>query len=113
MFYFWNFIMAKKTETKSRKVNLQRAKDIAEIISTLSQFTPGFASENILLFSRHFLLKNLLGFTEEELEENDSLINDEYNTILRSLEYMRGSANQETPEVVTKTKVKKPTIKVS
>lgn len=105
--------MTKKTDTKTKKVDLQRAKDIAEVIGMLSQFTPRFDTENIPLFSRRFLLKNLLGFTEEELEENDILINDESNAILRSLEYMRGPANQETPEVVTKTKTKKPTTKVN
>ena len=105
--------MTKKKETKTKKVDLQRAKDIAEVIGILSQFTPGFESENIPLFSRTFLLKNLLGFTEEELEENDILINEESNAILKSLEYMRGSANQETPEPVAKTKTKKSTPKVN
>ena len=62
--------MTKKKETKTKKVDLQRAKDIAEVVGILSQFTPGFESENIPLFSRTFLLKNLLGFTEKELEEN-------------------------------------------
>ena len=105
--------MTKKTDTKPKKVDLQRAKDIAEVIGALSQFTPRFDSENIPLFSRTFLLKNILGFTQEELEENDTLINEESNAILRSLELMRGQANQETPEVVTKTKTKKSTTKVN
>lgn len=105
--------MTKKKETKTKKVDLQRAKDIAEVVGILSQFTPGFESENIPLFSRTFLLKNLLGFTEEELEENDILINEESNAILKSLECMRGPANQETPEAVTKTKTKKSTPKVN
>lgn len=105
--------MTKKKETKTKKVDLQRAKDIAEVVGILSQFTPGFESENIPLFSRTFLLKNLLGFTEEELEENDILINEESNVILKSLECMRGPANQETPEHVTKTKTKKSTPKVN
>ena len=34
--------MTKKTETKTKKVDLQRAKDIAEVIGMLSQFTPRF-----------------------------------------------------------------------
>lgn len=105
--------MTKKTETKSKKFDLQRAKDIAEVIGTLSQFTPRFDGENIPLFSRRFLLKNILGFTEEELEENDFLINDETNVLRKKLEHMRGQANQETPEAVTKTKTKKPTTKVN
>lgn len=105
--------MTKKKETKTKKVDLQRAKDIAEVVGILSRFTPGFESENIPLFSRTFLLKNLFGFTEEELEENDILINEESNAILKTLEYMRGLANQETPETVTKTKTKKSTPKVN
>lgn len=94
----------KKTEIKPKKVDLQRAKDIAEVIGTLSQFTPRFDVENIPLFSRTFLLKNILGFTDEEIIENDKLINEESNAILTTLEYLKGPANQETPEVVTKTK---------
>ena len=105
--------MTKKKEKKTKKVDLQRAKDIAEVIGILSQFTPGFESENIPLFSRTFLLKNLLGFTEKELEENDILINEESNAILKTLEYMKGLANQETPEPVAKTKTKKSTPKVN
>lgn len=105
--------MTKKKETKTKKVDLQRAKDIAEVVGILSQFTPGFESENIPLFSRTFLLKNLLGFTEKELEENDILINEESNAILKTLEYMKGLANQETPEPAIKTKTKKSTPKVN
>ena len=98
----------KKTETKTKKVDLQRAKDIAEVIGTLSQFTPRFDVENIPLFSRTFLLKNILGFTEEEIIENDKLINEESQAILSTLEYLKGTANQVIPEnKTTKTKKEK------
>lgn len=109
MFYFRIFIMTKKkTETKTKKVDLQRAKDIAEVIGTLSQFTPRFDVENVPLFSRTFLLKNILGFTEEEIIENDKLINEESQAILATLEYLKGTPNQVIPEnKTTKTKKEK------
>lgn len=107
MFYFRIFIMTKK-KTENKKVDLQRAKDIAEVIGTLSQFTPRFDVENIPLFSRTFLLKNILGFTEEEIIENDKLINDESQAILATLDYLKGTANQVIPEnKTTKTKKEK------
>ena len=107
MFYFRIFIMAKK-KTENKKVDIQRAKDIAEVIGTLSQFTPRFDVENIPLFSRTFLLKNILGFTEEEIIENDKLINEESQAILSTLEYLKGTANQVIPEnKTTKTKKEK------
>lgn len=107
MFYFRIFIMTKK-KTENKKVDLQRAKDIAEVIGTLSQFTPRFDVENIPLFSRTFLLKNILGFTEEEIIENDKLINEESQAILATLEYLKGTANQVIPEnKTTKTKKEK------
>ena len=100
--------MTKKTETKTKKVDLQRAKDIAEVIGTLSQFTPRFDVENVPLFSRTFLLKNILGFTEEEIIENDKLINEESQAILATLEYLKGTPNQVIPEnKTTKTKKEK------
>ena len=105
MFYFRIFIMTKK-KTEDKKVDLQRAKDIAEVIGTLSQFTPRFDVENVPLFSRTFLLKNILGFTEEEIIENDKLINEESQAILATLEYLKGTANQVIPENKT-TKTKK------
>ena len=95
-----------KKKTENKKVDLQRAKDIAEVIGTLSQFTPRFDVENIPLFSRTFLLKNILGFTEEEIIENDKLINDESQAILATLDYLKGTANQVIPENKT-TKTKK------
>lgn len=107
MFYFRIFIMTKK-KTENKKVDLQRAKDIAEVIGTLSQFTPRFDVENVPLFSRTFLLKNILGFTEEEIIENDKLINEESQAILATLEYLKGTANQVIPEnKTTKTKKEK------
>ena len=107
MFYFRIFIMTKK-KTENKKVDLQRAKDIAEVIGTLSQFTPRFDVENVPLFSRTFLLKNILGFTEEEIIENDKLINEESQAILATLEYLKGTANQVIPENKTrKTKKEK------
>ena len=107
MFYFRIFIMTKK-KTEDKKVDLQRAKDIAEVIGTLSQFTPRFDVENVPLFSRTFLLKNILGFTEEEIIENDKLINEESQAILATLEYLKGTANQVIPEnKTTKTKKQK------
>ena len=107
MFYFRIFIIAKK-KTENKKVDIQRAKDIAEVIGTLSQFTPRFDVENIPLFSRTFLLKNILGFTEEEIIENDKLINEESQAILSTLEYLKGTANQVIPEnKTTKTKKEK------
>ena len=105
MFYFRIFIMTKK-KTEDKKVDLQRAKDIAEVIGTLSQFTPRFDVENVPLFSRTFLLKNILGFTEEEIIENDKLINEESQAILATLEYLKGTTNQVIPEKKT-TKTKK------
>lgn len=107
MFYFRIFIMTKK-KTENKKVDLQRAKDIAEVIGTLSQFTPRFDVENVPLFSRTFLLKNILGFTEEEIIENDKLINEESQAILATLEYLKGTTNQVIPEnKTTKTKKEK------
>lgn len=109
MFYFRIFIMTKKkTETKTKKVDLQRAKDIAEVIGAFSQFTPRFDAENVPLFSRTFVLKNILGFTEEEIIENDRLINEESQAILATLEYLKGTTNQVIPEnKTTKTKKEK------
>ena len=107
MFYFRIFIMTKKKK-ENNKVDIQRAKDIAEVIGTLSQFTPRFDVENIPLFSRTFLLKNILGFTEEEIIENDKLINEESQAILATLEYLKGTTNQVIPEnKTTKTKKEK------
>lgn len=113
MFYFWNFIMAKtqtkKKETKksvARKVHWERTERIASVVGALSQFLPS-ANDDVTvypLFSREFLLKNLLGLSDEEYELNNMLIANESEMILSTL----GALKKMSPdEFVEKTKIKK------
>lgn len=113
MFYFWNFIMAKtqtkKKETKkpvTRKVDWERTERIAGVVGMLSQFLPRVDEDASVcpLFSREFLLKNLLGLSDEEYELNNMLIANESEMIMTTLEALRKMSPD---EFVEKTKIKK------
>ena len=103
--------MKKKTEKKTikpavKKFDMQRTKDIAEVLGVLSQFIPRIdGSEGITpLFSRQFLLKNLIGLSDEEFKLNEQLIQNESELILSTLAMLKG----QTPDnVIEMTKVKK------
>jgi hypothetical protein len=71
----------KKTE---KKFDFERTQEITAVISTLSQFIPRVDGESPIapLFSKEFLLKNLLGLTEEEYKLNDELLQKECENIL-------------------------------
>ena len=113
MFYFWNFIMAKtqtkKKETKkpvTRKVDWERTERIAGVVGMLSQFLPRVDDDVTVcpLFSREFLLKNLLGLSDEEYELNNMLIANESEMIMSTLETLKKMSPD---EFVEKTKIKK------
>lgn len=67
--------------------NFARTRIISETLGTLAQFTPRTDGEMgmVPLFSREFLLKNLLGLTDEEFELNERLIERESKAILTTL----------------------------
>lgn len=107
MFYFWDFIMAKtqtkKKETKkpvARKVDWERTERIAGVVGALSHDDVTVYP----LFSREFLLKNLLGLSDEEYELNNMLIANESEKILSTLEALKKMSPD---EFVEKTKIKK------
>ena len=103
--------MKKKTEKKTvrpagKKFDMQRAKDIADVLGVLSQFIPRIDEGNGIspLFSRQFLLKNLLGLSDEEFKLNEQLIQSESELILSTLAMLK----EQTPEgVIDLAKVKK------
>lgn len=94
----------KKTET--RKVDLERTERIAGVVGALSQFLPRLDNDQSIspLFSREFLLKNLLGLTDEEYELNNQLIVNESEMIMSTLKMLKDM----TPEqLIESTKIKK------
>ena len=100
----------KKKETKksiTRKVDWERTERIAAVIGMLSQFLPRVDDDDVTvcpLFSREFLLKNLLGLSDEEYELNNMLIANESEMILSTLEALKKMSPD---EFVEKTKIKK------
>ena len=95
---------------------LNRAERIANIVGSLSQFTPinyTYAFENRPLFSREFLLKNLLGLSDEEYLLNDELILNEQTDMIKAMDMasqynklLETQAIEETIEPKKKTKKK-------
>lgn len=95
---------------------LNRAERISNIVGALSQFIPinyTCAFENRPLFSREFLLKNLLGLSDEEYLLNDELILNEQTDMIKAMDManqynklLEAQAIEETVEPKKKTKKK-------
>lgn len=97
---------------------LNRAERISHIIGSLSQFTPinyETAFDMKPLFAREFLLKNLLGLSDEEFVLNEELILSEQNELIKSMQLAHDvlQMQEETNGIVEKTKSKKIKEKVS
>lgn len=95
---------------------LNRAERISNIVGALSQFIPinyTCAFENRPLFSREFLLKNLLGLSDEEYLLNDELILNEQTDMIKAMDManqynklLEAQAIEETVEPKKKSKKK-------
>lgn len=93
---------------------LNRAERISNIVGSLSQFIPinyTCAFENRPLFSREFLLKNLLGLSDEEYLLNDELILNEQTDMIKAMDIqynklLEAQAIEETVEPKKKSKKK-------
>lgn len=98
--------MKKTTTKKTTKTDLTRAREIAEVIGALSQFIPRVdgSSDISPLFSREFLLKDLIGLTDEEYNRNEDLLKKECGNIL---EVLKSLVPQESAEAISEAQVKK------
>lgn len=85
----------KKKNEQTKKVNMERTREIAEVIGSLSNFIPRIDGSSSIppLFSREFLLKNLLGLTNEEYEENNRLLEIESVNIINALKELTANNN--------------------
>ena len=88
----------KKKTVKSvkKEFDIQRTKDIADVLGILCQFIPRIDENNgmLPLFSRQFLLKNLLGLSDEEFNLNEELIQNESELILSTLAALKAQSSQ-------------------
>ena len=103
----------KKTE---KKFDFERTQEIASVLGTLSQFIPQVNSDSPIapLFSKEFLLKNLLGLTEAEYKLNDELLQKECENILTVIGTIAKQYQQvEQPEGTVKKLTKKTKEKVN
>ena len=75
--------MKKTTTKKTTKADLTRAREIADVLGVLSQFIPRVDGSSGIspLFSREFLLKDLIGLTQEEYDRNEDLLKKECGNI--------------------------------
>lgn len=98
----------KKTTTKktTKTTDLTRAREIAEVIGTLSQFIPRVDGSSGIspLFSREFLLKDLIGLTQEEYDRNEDLLKKECGNIL---EVLKSLVPQESADAISAAQAKK------
>jgi len=106
--------MAKEKTTNkqvSKKVDWERASNIAQVLGIYAQFFPRVDDPSIPLLSKEFVFKNLLGLTDEEYELNETLLYNETNNILESLKQTKAAleaADNAVEEVcVAKTKKSK------
>ena len=75
-----------KTTTKqNKKTDFERAHHIADLLSAFIQFIPQLSGETIPVLSKEFVLKNLLGLTDEEYELNERLVIEESQNILKAV----------------------------
>ena len=107
----------KTTKKKTnQKVDFVRTQQIAGVLGTLSQFIPQVNSDSPIapLFSKEFLLKNLLGLTDEEYKLNDDLLQKECENILTVIGNLAERYQQtESTETTTKKLTKKSKEKVN
>ena len=86
--------MAKEKTTNkqvSKKVDWERANVTAQLLGIYAQFFPRVDDPAIPLLSKEFVFKNLLGFTDEEYELNETLLFKETNNILESLKQTKAA----------------------
>lgn len=74
-----------KTTKTSKKFDYERSAQIAGLLGTFAQFMPQLDSGFIPLFSREFVMKDLLGLTDEEFERNETLLTAESTRILDAI----------------------------
>lgn len=98
--------MKKTTTKKTTKADLTRAREIAEVIGALSQFIPRVDGSSGIspLFSREFLLKDLIGLTQEEYDRNEDLLKKECGNIL---EVLKTLVPQESADAISAAQTKK------
>ena len=77
----------KKTKKTEQKFDFERAHHIADLLGTFIQFMPSYNVDSGIIpcLSREFVFKNLLGFTDEEFLQNEELLFNEANTIIKAI----------------------------
>ena len=98
--------MKKTTTKKTTKTDLTRAREIADVLGVLSQFIPRVDGSSGIppLFSCEFLLKDLIGLTQEEYDRNEDLLKKECGNIL---EVLKSLVPQESTEAISAAQTKK------
>ena len=98
--------MKKTTTKKTTKADLTRAREIADVLGVLSQFIPRVDGSSSIspLFSHEFLLKDLIGLTQEEYDRNEDLLKKECGNIL---EVLKSLVPQESAEAISAAQAKK------
>lgn len=82
----------KKTKTskkESKKFDFERSEKIAGLLGIFAPFMPSLSGECIPVFSQEFVLKNLLGLTEEEYNLNQDLLTKESQNILNAIKMQK------------------------
>lgn len=100
-----------KTSLKDSIDKLNRAEKIGNVLGMLAHFTPinyDLAFDNKPMFSREFLLKKLLGLTDEEYEANEQMILHEQTELIKSMELANQVLNMREAEGATVVEEVKP-----
>ena len=86
----------KKNNTK-KVTDLTRAHEIGAALGMLSQFLPRIDGSSSIapLFSREFLLKDILGLTDDEYTRNEELLKKECGNILEVIKALLPPEAQE------------------
>ena len=79
----------KTAKKESKKFDFERSEKIAGLLGIFSQFMPELSGEHIPLLSQEFVMKNLLGLTEEEYKLNQDLLAKESQNILNAIKMQK------------------------
>lgn len=93
----------KKNNIK-KTIDLTRAREIGEILGMLSQYLPRVDGSSPIapIFSREFVLKDMIGLTDEEYKRNEDSLKNECGNILEVIKAILPNAAEEMEQVPAK-----------
>lgn len=95
----------KKNNTK-KTVDLARAREIGEALGMLTQFLPHVDGSSPItpLFAREFVLRDLIGLTEDEYKRNEDMLKTECGNILKVIKALLPPQEGQEAQAVKKTR---------